>query len=73
MAGPRRSGSLEFVVSQCRDHFVNLKHRRDKDVAQTHNQGAPSFHSERTEQHKASNNSRDEEVHNLEQKVERLR
>ena len=42
-------------------------------MAYTHSQGAPSFHSEQTRKHKASNHSHDEEVHNLEKKVERLR
>ena len=42
-------------------------------MAYTYNQGTPSFHSERTGQHEASNHSCDEEVHNLEKKVERLR
>ena len=73
MAGLRRRGSLEFVGSQHRDHFVNLEHRRDRDVAHTHSQGAPSFHFERTGQHEASHHSHDEEVHNLEKKVELLR
>ena len=41
-------------------------------MAHTHSQGAPSFHSERIEQHEASYYSRDEELHNLEKKVERL-
>ena len=73
MAGPRRNGSLESVGSQCRNHFVNLECRKDWDTAYTHSQGAPSFHSEQTRKHKASNHSHDEEVHNLEKKVERLR
>ena len=41
-------------------------------MAHTHSQGAPSFHFERTGQHEATNHSHDEEVHNLEQKVEPL-
>ena len=72
MAGPRHSGSLESVGSQRWDRFVNLKCRRDWDMAHTHSQGAPSFHFERTGQHEASNYSRDEELHNLEKKVEHL-
>lgn len=73
MAGSRRSGSLESVGSQHRDHFINLERMRDRHVAYTHSQGAPSVHSKRTGQHKASHHSLDEEVHNLENKVERLR
>ena len=73
MVGPRRSGSLESVGSQHRDHFVNLEHRRYRDVAHTRSQGIPSFNSERSGQHEASNHSRDEEVHNLEKKLEWLR
>ena len=42
-------------------------------MAHTHSQGASSFHSEQTGQHEASNYSRDEELHYLEKKVERLR
>ena len=72
MASSRRTGSLESVGSQCRDHFVNLEHRIDRDVAYTRSQGAPSFHSEQTGQHEESNHSHDEEVHSLEKKVERL-
>ena len=41
-------------------------------MAHTHSQTTPSFHSKRTRQHEASNHSRDEEVHNLEKKVEQL-
>ena len=41
-------------------------------MAYMHNEGAPSVHLERTRQHEASHQSRDEEVHNLEKKVERL-
>ena len=73
MAGPRRSGSQEFVGFQRKDHFVNLQRRRDRDMAHTHSQGASSFHSERTGQHEASNYSHDDELHYLEKKVERLR
>lgn len=72
IAGPKCSGSLESIGSQHRDHFVNLECRRDQDVAHTQSQGAPSFHFERTRQHEVSHHSRDEEVHNLERKVERL-
>ena len=73
MASPRCSGSLESIGSQRRDHFVNLERRRYRDVAHTHSQGALSFHSERTGQHKVSHHSGDEEVHSLERKVGRLR
>ena len=72
MVGPKRSASLESVGSQRRNHFINLKRRRDRDMAHTHSQATPSFHSKRTRQHEASNHSRDEEVHNLEKKVEQL-
>ena len=73
MADSKCSGSLEFVGSQRRDHFVNLERRRDRHVAHTHSWGAPSVHSEWIGQQKASHHSCDEEVHNLEKKVERLR
>ena len=72
MASPRHSGSLESVGSQRWDRFVNLKRRRDRDMAHTHSQGEPSFHFERIGQHEASNYSGDEELHNLEKKVEHL-
>nr|POF02847.1 hypothetical protein CFP56_10905 [Quercus suber] len=72
MASPRRSRSLESVGSQRRDHFVNLERRKDRNMAHTHNERVPSIHSERTSQHEASHNSRDEEMYNLEKKVEWL-
>ena len=73
MAGLRRSGLLGSVGSQCKDHFVSLKRRRDHDVAHAHSQRVPSFHFEQTRQHEASHHSCDEEVYNLEKKVEWLR
>ena len=73
MASLRHCVSLESVSFQRKDHFINLECRRERDMAHTYNQGTPSFHSERTGQHEASNHSCDEEVHNLEKKVERLR
>ena len=72
MANPRRSGSLESVGSQHRDHFVNLERRRDRHTTHTHSERAPSVHSMGTGQHQASHNSRDKEVYNLKKKVEQL-
>ena len=72
MASPRQSGSLESVGSQRRDHFVNLEQRRDCHMAHTHSERVVFVHSERTGQHEANHNSRDEEVYNLEKKMERL-
>ncbi|XP_075665413.1 uncharacterized protein LOC142635083 [Castanea sativa] len=71
MASSKHSGSLESIGSQHRDPFVNLERRRDRHVAYTHSEGAPSVHSEHTGQHEASHHLRDEEVHNLKKKVER--
>ena len=73
MANPRRSGSLESVGSQHRDHFVNLERRRDRHMTHTHIERAPFLHSVWTGQHQASHNSRDKEVYNLKKKVDRLR
>ena len=70
MASPKRSGSLESVGSQCRDHFINLERRRDCDMAHTHSERVPSVHSKQTGQHEASHNLHDEGVYNLEKKVE---
>ena len=72
MAGSRCSGSLEPIGSQHKDHFINLERRRDCHMAHTHSQGAPSVHSKRTGQHEASHHSHDEELYNLEKKVECL-
>ena len=41
-------------------------------MAHTYSQGILSFHSKQTGQHEASHHSRDEELYNLERKVERL-
>ena len=73
MASPRQSGSLESVGSQRRDHFVNLERRRDRYMAHTHSERVLFIHFERIGQHKASHNTRNEEVYNLEKKMERLR
>ena len=73
MANPRRSGSLEFVRSQRRDQFVNLKRRRDHDMANTHSQKAPSIYTDHTSQHHASHDSHNEGVYNLRRKVYHLR
>ena len=72
MASPRQSGSLESVGSQRRDHFVNLERRRDRYMAYTHSERMLFIHSERIGQHKASHNTRNEEVYNLEKKMKRL-
>ena len=73
MANPRRSGSLESVGSQHREHFVNLERRRDRHMTYTHSERAPFVHSVWTGQHQASHNSHDKEVYNLKKKVDRLR
>ena len=73
MASPRQSGSLESVGSQRRDHFVNLERRRDRYMAHTHSERVLFIHFERIGQHKANHNTRNEEVYNLEKKMERLR
>lgn len=73
MANPRRSGSLEYVGSLWRDQFGNLKRRRDHDMANAHSQRAPSIHTDYIGQHHASHNSHNEEVYNLERKVDHLR
>ena len=73
MASPRQSGSLEFVGSQRRDHFVNLEQKRDRYMAHTHSERVLFIHFERIGQHKASHNTHNEEVYNLEKKMERLR
>ena len=73
MASPRQIGSLEPVGSQRRDHFVNLKRRRDRYMAYTHSERVLFIHFERIGQHKASHNTRNEEVYNLEKKMEWLR
>ena len=62
---------MEYVGSQCRDHFINLERRRDRHEAHVHSQGA-SFSSGRIRQQEASHQSLDEEVHSLERKLERL-
>ena len=41
-------------------------------MAYTHSERVVFVHSERTGQHEANHNSRDEEVYNLEKKMERL-
>ena len=73
MASLRRSGSLESVGSQRRDHFVNFERRRDRYMAHTHSERMLFIHFEQIGQHKASHNTRNEEVYNLEKKMERLR
>ena len=73
MASPRQIGSLESVGSQRRDHFVNLERRRDRYMAYTHSERVLFIHFERIGQHKASHNTRNEEVYNLEKKMEWLR
>ena len=72
MASPRQSGSLESVGSQRRDHFVNLERRRDRYMAHTHSERVLFIRFERIGQHKASHNTRNEEVYNLEKKMEWL-
>ena len=62
MASPRQIGSLESVGSQRRDHFVNLERRRDRYMAYTHSERVLFIHFERIGQHKASHNTRNEEV-----------
>ena len=73
MASPRQIGSLESVGSQRRDHFVNLERKRDRYMAHTHSERVLFIHFERIGQHKASHNTHNEEVYNLEKKMERLR
>ena len=73
MASPKWSGSLESMGSQRRDQFVNLERIRDRHMAHTHNERAPSMHSKRFGQHQGSHNSHDEEVYNLKKKVGWLR
>ena len=64
---------MESLGSQRRDQFVNLEQIRDRHMAHTHNERAPSMHSKRFGQHQGSHNSHDEEVYNFKKKVDWLR